>query len=236
MTRPMSTQYPIAFRADMKSYPLHSLMNAPSIFYFRYTFTARWRVAETWAADMWRSTSRSAVDRCEESPSELSPGFARHNVKMTTVRTERNCLWTLKCVTRWSKEEDWRFFTFNGNWNIGWYCRMWFLQLTFCWLVLNGSVFLLSRLFTKLAATILKVCKLVSSSLSIRLRKSYSKFSRRSILMIWIPTAIYRSVSAKFFYRFKAVIWLSQRLLFKRLEFPASLRSLFWQTKGFFLV
>ena len=84
------------------------------------------------AANMWQSTSRSAVDRCEESPSELSPGFARHNIKMTTARTERNCLWTLKCVTRWWKEEDWRFFIFNGNWNIGWYCRMWFLQLMFC--------------------------------------------------------------------------------------------------------
>ena len=127
MTRPMSTQYPIAFRADMKSYPLHSLMNAPSIFYFPYTFTARWRVAETWRGRHVTIHFGSEVDRCEESPSELSPGFARPNIKMTTARTERNCLWTLKCVTRWSKEEDWRFFTFYGNWNFGWYCRMLFL-------------------------------------------------------------------------------------------------------------
>ena len=46
-----------------------------------------------------------------------------------------------------------------------------------CSVLLNDSVYLLSRLFTKLAATILKVCKLVSSSLSVRLRKSKQIFS-----------------------------------------------------------
>ena len=80
----MSTQYLIAFRTVMKSYPLHSLLNAPSIF----ASATRSQRDEEWqklgAADMWRSTSRSAVDRCEESPSELSPGFARHNIKIRT--------------------------------------------------------------------------------------------------------------------------------------------------------
>ena len=106
-----------------------------------------------------------------------------------------------------------------------------------CSVLLNGSAFLLSRLFTKLAATILKVCKLVSSSLLGRLRKSWGKFSRWSIVSNDLDFDCNSGrLAAKIFYRFKAVIWLSQRLLFKRLEFPASLRSLLWQTKGFFLV
>ena len=104
-----------------------------------------------------------------------------------------------------------------------------------CSVLLNGSAFLLSRLFTKLAATILKVCKLVSSSLLGRLRKSWGKFSRWSIVSNDLDFDCNSGrLAAKIFYRFKAVIWLSQRLLFKRLEFPASLRSLLWQTKGFF--
>ena len=142
------------------------------------------------AANMWPSTSRSAVDRCEESPSELSPGFARYNIKMTTARTERNCLWTLKCVTR-SVMERRGLKILHFLWKL----KHWMIlsDVVFyrrCSVLLNGSVFLLTRLFTKLAATILQVCKLVSLSLSGRLRKSYSKFSRRSIVMIWISTAI----------------------------------------------